>query len=124
MPTLVSQPTIIEAAGNKPKIICEYIGRVNSRTDAVSVAHMTSPEGWIEPGQCPEFDEYTVVLRGMLRVEHERGVFEVRTGQAIIAHAGEWIRYGTPEPGGADYIAVCVPAFSPQIVHRDPETKG
>lgn len=122
MPTLVSRPATIEAAGNKPKVIREYVGRVNSRTEAVSIAHMTSPGGWAEPGQRPEFDEYTVVLRGMLRVEHEGGALEVRAGQAVITHAGEWIRYSTPDIDGADYVAVCLPAFSPQTVHRDPET--
>ena len=119
MPTRIVAPTRIEAAGNKPKRIDEYIGRVNSGTDAVSVAHMRSPGGWQEPGQTPEFDEYTVVLKGMLRVEHREGAIEVRAGQAVIAHRGEWVRYGTPEPEGAEYIAVCVPAFSPRTVHRD-----
>ena len=119
MPMLIEKPTRITAAGNKPKVIREYVGRVNTGTPAVSVAHMTSPEGWVEPGQRPEFDEYTLVLRGMLRVEHEGGVVEVREGQAVIARAGEWVRYATPEPGGADYVAVCVPAFSPGSVHRD-----
>ena len=108
MPLLIEKPTEITAAGNKPKVIREYVGRVNSGTAAVSVAHMTSPEGWEEPGQRPEFDEYTLVLRGMLRVEHEGGALEVRAGQAVIAHAGEWVRYATPEPGGADYVAVCL----------------
>lgn len=117
MPQLIAQPTRIEAAGNKPKLIDEYIGKVNSQTDAASVAHMRSPSGWVEPGQRPEFDEFTVVLKGMLRVEHEGGALEVSAGQAVIAHKGEWIRYSTPE--GAEYIAVCVPAFSPGTVHRD-----
>ncbi len=121
MPTLISKPTRITAAGNKPKLIDEYIGRVNSRTEAASVAHMRSPEGWQEPGQKPEFDEFTVVLKGMIRVEHEGGQIDVRAGQAIITHAGEWIRYSTPEPGGAEYIAVCLPAFAPNTVHRDAE---
>jgi quercetin dioxygenase-like cupin family protein len=120
MPTLIAKPTRIEAAGNKPKLIDEYIGRVNSRTEAVSVAHMRSPGGWQEPGQRPAFDEYTVVLRGTLRVEHEGGTIDVSAGQAIITHAGEWIRYGTPGDDGAEYIAVCAPAFSPDTVHRDP----
>lgn len=120
MPTLISGPKVIEAAGNKPKLIREYVGRVNSRTDAVSVAHMQSPPGWIEPGQTPRFDEYTVVLKGMLRVEHREGVLDVRAGQAVIAHAGEWVKYSTPEADGAEYIAVCLPAFSPASVHRDP----
>jgi mannose-6-phosphate isomerase-like protein (cupin superfamily) len=119
MPTLIAAPTRVEAAGNKPKLIDEYVGRVNSETAQASVAHMRSPGGWQEPGQTPEFDEFTVVLRGMLRVEHRGGTLEVRAGQAVIAHQGEWIRYGTPEPEGADYIAVCLPAFSPQTVHRD-----
>lgn len=121
MPTFISQPTRITAAGNKPKLIDEYIGRVNSKTDAASIAHMRSPEGWQEPGQKPEFDEFTVVLKGMMRVHHEGGHTDVRAGQAIIADAGEWIRYSTPEAGGAEYIAVCLPAFSPNSVHRDAE---
>lgn len=119
MPTFIPQPTRIAAAGNKPKVIREYVGRVNSGTDAVSVAHMSNPAGWIEPGQTPEFDEYTVVLRGLLRVEHAGGVLDVQAGQAVIAHWGEWVRYSTPEADGAEYIAVCVPAFSPHTVHRD-----
>lgn len=119
MPTLIESPKRIEAAGNKPKLIDEYVGRVNSATEALSVAHMRSPGGWVEPGQAPEFDEFTVVLRGMLRVEHSAGALEVRAGQAIIVHHGEWIRYSTPEEGGAEYIAVCLPAFSPDTVHRD-----
>jgi mannose-6-phosphate isomerase-like protein (cupin superfamily) len=121
MPTLIPQPTRITAVGNKPKLIDEYIGRVNSSTANVSVAHMRSPEGWQEPGQTPEFDEYTIVLKGALRVEHGEGNLEVREGQAIIARGGEWIRYSTPEPGGAEYIAVCLPGFSPDTVHRDSE---
>lgn len=119
MPTLIEKPVVIEAAGNKPKRIEEYIGRVNSGTAVLSVARMQSPSGWIEPGQSPEFDEYTVVLRGMLRVESEQQVLEVRAGQAVVTHAGEWVRYSTPEPEGAEYIAVCLPAFSPATVHRD-----
>ncbi|MEI8382277.1 MAG: AraC family ligand binding domain-containing protein [Planctomycetota bacterium] len=119
MPTLITAPTQITAAGNKPKVIREYIGRVNSKTSDVSVAHMTSPTGWIEPGQRPQFDEYTLVLKGTLRVEHEQGTFDVAAGQAIITHAGEWVRYSTPEPEGADYIAICLPAFSMETVHRD-----
>lgn len=119
MPTLISQPTRITAAGNKPKLIDEYIGRVNSRTSAVSVAHMRSPQGWQEPGQTPEFDEFTVVLQGMLRVEHQDGTMDVSAGQAVITHRGEWIRYSTPAEGGAEYIAVCLPAFSMETVHRD-----
>jgi len=119
MPTLIPQPTRIQAAGNKSKLIDEYIGRVNSKTSAASVAHMRSPGGWVEPGQTPEFDEFTIVLKGMLRVEHKDGALEVRAGQAVIAHAGEWIRYSTPEESGAEYIAVCLPAFSMETVHRD-----
>jgi mannose-6-phosphate isomerase-like protein (cupin superfamily) len=117
MPTLIAAPTRIEAAGNKPKIIQEFVGRVNSKTEPLSVAHMTSPAGWIEPGQTPEFDEYTIVLKGMLRVTHQSGEIDVRAGQAVIARAGEWIKYSTPD--GAEYIAVCLPAFSPGTVHRD-----
>lgn len=120
MPTLIAQPTRIEAAGNKPKLIDEYIGRVNSRHEQASIAHMRSPGGWVEPGQTPEFDEFTVVLRGLLRVEHREGVLDVRAGQAVIAHQGEWVRYSTPAPEGAEYVAVCLPAFSPGLVHRDP----
>lgn len=119
MPTLIEQPTRIQAAGNKPKLIDEYIGRVNSRSEAVSVAHMRSPGGWVEPGQRPEFDEFTIVLKGSLRVEHDAGAVDVRAGQAIVAHKGEWIRYSTPEPEGAEYIAVCLPAFAMDTVHRD-----
>ena len=119
MPTLISQPTRIQAAGNKPKLIDEYIGRVNSKTSGVSVAHMRSPQGWVEPGQSPEFDEFTIVLKGMLRVTHKEGSLDVRAGQAVIAHAGEWVRYSTPEEGGAEYIAVCLPAFAMETVHRD-----
>ena len=121
MPTLIAQPTRIEAAGNKPKRIDEYIGRVNSQTSLASVAHMRSPSGWVEPGQTPEFDEFTVVLRGMLRVEHRHGFIDVPAGQAVIAHRGEWVRYSTPGEDGAEYIAVCVPAFSMDTVHRDPD---
>ena len=119
MPTLISQPTRIQSAGNKPKLIDEYVGRINSKTDAASVAHMRSPGGWKEPGQKPEFDEFTIVLRGLLRVSHEGGEIDVRAGQAIIAHKGEWVRYSTPDPDGAEYIAVCLPAFSMETVHRD-----
>lgn len=118
-PTLVAKPTVIAAAGTKPKSIEEHIGRVNSRTSDLSIAHMKSPAGWVEPGQRPEFDEYTLVLQGMLRVEYEGGTLDVRGGQAVIAHKGEWVRYSSPETGGADYIAVCLPAFSPNTVHRD-----
>ena len=119
MPTLIAQPTRIEAAGNKPKIIDEYVGRVNSGTSAASIAHMRSPEGWIEPGQTPEFVEFTVVLKGRLRVQHKGGNLDVGAGQAVITGPGEWIRYSTPDPGGAEYVAVCLPAFSPATVHRD-----
>ncbi len=119
MPTHVAKPTLIEAAGNKPKRIEEYVGRVTTQTPAVSVARMTSPSGWVEPGQTPAFDEYTVVLRGTLRVTSRDGVLDVQAGQAVIAHAGEWVQYSTPGPEGAEYIAVCVPAFSPETVHRD-----
>jgi quercetin dioxygenase-like cupin family protein len=119
MPTLVAQPTVIEAAGNLPKRIEEYTGRVNSGHSQVSVARMVSPEGWQEPGQRPEFEEITVVLKGLLRVEHEGGVLDVRAGQAVVAHPGEWVRYSSPDPGGAEYVAVCLPAFSPETVHRD-----
>ena len=120
MPTLLEKPTQIAAAGNKPKIIREHVGRVNSKTGAVSIAHMTSPSGWVEPGQTPAFDEYTVVLRGTLRVESAGGKhIDVAAGQAVIVPKGEWVRYSTPGADGADYIAVCLPAFAPDIVHRD-----
>jgi ethanolamine utilization protein EutQ len=119
MPTLISKPTRIQSAGNKPKLIDEYIGRVNSQTSAASIAHMRSPQGWLEPGQTPEFDEFTIVLKGMLRVEHKEGSLDIHAGQAVIAHAGEWVRYSTPNDGGAEYIAVCLPAFSMETVHRD-----
>ena len=118
VPTLIPSPTVVEAAGNKPKLIREYVGRVNSETTALSIAHMQGPGGWTEPGQQPEFDEYTLVLRGMLRVEHAGGVLDVSAGQAVRAPAGEWLRYSTPEADGADYVAVCLPAFSPDLVHR------
>jgi quercetin dioxygenase-like cupin family protein len=119
MPTVIQQPTIIEAAGSPPKRIEEFVGRVNSQTTALSVARMTSPSGWSEPGQTPEFDEYTVVLRGQLQVESRTGVFQVQAGQAIICHRGEWVRYSTPGPDGAEYLAVCLPAFAPGTVRRD-----
>lgn len=119
MPTLIKYHTMIEAAGTKPKQIREYIGRVNSRTKQVSIAHMTSPQGWEEPGQTPDFDEYTLVLRGSLRLESAEGITDVEAGEAVIAHKGEWVRYSTPKVGGAVYIAVCLPAFSPETVHRD-----
>lgn len=119
MPTLIEKPSVIAAAGNKPKIIEEFIGRVNSRTEALSVARMRGPSGWVEPGQSPEFDEYTIVLRGSLRVTTRDGGVDVHAGQAVIAHAGEWVQYSTPGPDGAEYIAVCLPAFSMESVHRD-----
>jgi mannose-6-phosphate isomerase-like protein (cupin superfamily) len=119
MATLIKAPSIIKAAGNKPKIIEEYIGRVNSKTELTSVARMQSPGGWTEPGQRPEFDEFTVVLKGMLRVKTENETIDVRAGQAVIVNKGEWIQYSSPEDGGAEYIAVCLPAFSPDTVHRD-----
>lgn len=112
-------PTQITAAGNKPKLIREYVGRVNTKTAAVSIAHMQSPSGWLEPGQRPEFDEYTVVLKGVLRVESESGAIDVQAGQAVIVYGGEWVRYSTPGPDWAEYLAVCLPAFSPEAVHRD-----
>ena len=120
MPRVIESPTVIQAAGNLPKRIEEYAGRVNSGHDGVSVARMVSPEGWLEPGQRPEFEEITVVLRGMLRVEHEGGSCDVRAGQAVVTAPGEWVRFGSPEPGGAKYVAVCTPAFTPDTVHRDP----
>ena len=119
MPRLIERPTVVAAAGNKPKQIQEFAGRVNSGHGGVSVARMISPGGWQEPGQQPEFEEITVVLRGMLRVEHHGGVLDVRAGQAVVTAPGEWVRYSTPEEGGAEYIAVCVPAFTPATVHRD-----
>ena len=119
MPVFIPTPTRVEAAGNKPKLIDEYVGRVNSATGAASIAHMRSPSGWQEPGQTPEFDEYTVVLRGTLHVEHRAGRMEIHAGQAVIAHRGEWVRYSTPDPEGAEYIAVCLPAFAIETVHRD-----
>ncbi|MEO1065675.1 MAG: cupin domain-containing protein [Actinomycetota bacterium] len=121
MPRMIESPAVIEAAGNKPKRIEEYAGRVNSGHAAASVARMVSPEGWVEPGQRPEFEEITVVLAGMLRVEHDGGALEVRAGQAVVTAAGEWVRYSTPGSEGAEYIAVCTPAFSPDTVHRDDE---
>ena len=119
MTKLISTPKIIEAAGNKPKIIREFFGRVNSSTDKISIAKMTSPAGWEEPGQTPEFDEYTLVLKGMLRVKTRENTFDIKSGQAILTYAGEWIQYSTPDPEGAEYVAVCLPAFSPETVHRD-----
>lgn len=119
MPTHIKSPSIIKAAGNKPKIIEEFIGRVNSKTTDLSVARMRSPGGWVEPGQTPEFDEYTVVLKGKLRVTTNEGSRDVEEGQAIITPKGEWVQYSTPGPDGAEYVAVCLPAFSPETVHRD-----
>jgi mannose-6-phosphate isomerase-like protein (cupin superfamily) len=119
MPTLIEQPTRVAAAGSPPKRVEEYVGRVNTGEGRVSVAHMRSPGGWVEPGQTPEFDEYTVVWAGVLRVEHRGGVLDVRAGQAVLTRAGEWVRYSTPEPDGAEYVAVCLPAFAPDAAHRD-----
>jgi mannose-6-phosphate isomerase-like protein (cupin superfamily) len=119
MPTLIETPARIQAAGNKPKIIDEFIGRVNTRDESLSVAIMRSPGGWTEPGQQPEFDEFTIVLKGMLRVAYRGGSIDVHAGQAVIAHREEWVQYSTPEPKGAEYVAICLPAFSPQTVHRD-----
>jgi len=119
MAKFISTPTVIPAAGEPPKIVEEFIGRVNSQTAAVSIARMTSPSGWREPGQTPDFDEYTIVLKGELQVETRDAVHKVAAGQAIVVVAGEWVRYSTPGAAGAEYVAVCVPAFSPQTVHRD-----
>jgi hypothetical protein len=119
MPQLINTPSKVEAAGTKPKVIEEYVGRVNNGEERLSVARMRSPEGWVEPGQRPEFDEYTLVLEGYLRVEHFEGAIDVRAGQAVLARGGEWVRYSTPEPGRASYVAVCLPAFSSETVHRD-----
>lgn len=119
MVNLIQQPTIVMAAGNKHKEIAEYVGRLNSATEALSIAHMKSPAGWSEPGQIPEFDEYTLVLRGALRAETRAGTIDVKAGQAILARRGEWVRYSTPGPNGAEYVAVCIPAFSPELVRRD-----
>lgn len=119
MPCLIEAPSIIQAAGTKPKRIEEYVGRVNSGHDAVSVARMRSPAGWFEPGQRPTFEEITIVLRGMVRVEHEGGSLDVQAGQAVVTAPGEWVRYSTPDADGAEYVAVCLPAFSPDTVHRD-----
>lgn len=118
-PTLIPRPARVAAAGSKPKLIDEYVGRVNSATTGISVAHMRSPGGWIEPGQTPDFDEYTVVLNGLLRLEYAGGVLDVPAGQGVISHRGEWVRYSTPEPDGAEYIAVCIPAFTVDGAHRD-----
>lgn len=121
MPRLITHPTVIAAAGNKPKRIEEYIGRVNSQDSGVSIARMVSPSGWVEPGQRPDFRELTVVLRGTLHVEHEAGALDVQAGQAVVTEPGEWVRYSSPAAEGAEYIAVCLPAFSPDTVHRDSE---
>lgn len=119
MPTIIKSPTIIEPAGNKPKIIEEYFGRVNSKTEEVSIAKMTSPQGWVEPGQCPEFDEYTVVLKGTLQVKTKNEIIDVKAGSAILTKKGEWIQYSTPYDGNVEYISVCLPAFSVETVNRD-----
>jgi mannose-6-phosphate isomerase-like protein (cupin superfamily) len=119
MPELIAAPTVVAAAGNKPKVIREYIGRVNTQTESISIARMSSPAGWVEPGQTPAFDEYTLVLAGTLRVEHSDGALDVSEGQAVVTRAGEWIRYSSPGAEGAEYIAICLPAFSPSSVHRD-----
>ena len=119
MPLLISKPTRVAAAGSRPKLIDEHIGRINSGTESVSVAHMRSPGEWQEPGQTPAFDDFTVVLSGLLCVEYHQGTLDVRAGQAVVARRGEWVRYSTPEPEGAEYIAVCLPAFSMETVHRD-----
>jgi mannose-6-phosphate isomerase-like protein (cupin superfamily) len=120
MPILIANPTRVEAAGNKPKLIDEYVGRLNTGNTGVSIAHMRSPGGWVEPGQAPAFDEYTIVLAGLLRVEHRAGVIDVPAGQAVVVEHGEWVRYSSPLDEGAEYIAVCVPAFSLAAAHRDP----
>ncbi len=120
MPTLITQPTRVEAAGNKPKLIDEFVGQVNTGDSGVSIARMRSPGGWIEPGQAPDFDEFTLVLAGNLRVEHRDGVIEVSSGQAVVVRRGEWVRYSTPDPSGAEYVAICLPAFSLDAAHRDP----
>jgi ethanolamine utilization protein EutQ (cupin superfamily) len=119
MPELIDSPSRVEAAGTKPKLIDEFVGRVNTGEERLSVARMQSPQGWVEPGQRPEFDEWTLVLDGTLHVEHEGGVLDVLAGQAVLVRAGEWVRYSTPEAGGAEYVAVCLPAFAPDTVHRD-----
>ena len=119
MVTKIQSPTLVKSEGNKPKVIEEYIGQVNSDTTQISIAKMRSPGGWLEPGQTPEFDEYTVVIAGTLRVETREGSVDINTGEAVIAHKGEWVRYSSPSIEGAEYIAVCLPAFAPGIVHRD-----
>ena len=119
MPIIIEKPSIVSAAGNKPKVIEEYVGRVNSKTEALSIAHMKSPSGWMEPGQRPEFDEYTIVLRGMLEVKTEKDTLQVKAGSTVIVHREEWVQYSSLSPEGAEYIAVCCPAFSMETVHRD-----
>ena len=119
MPQFIESPSIIKAAGNKPKIIEEYFGRVNSANEKISIARMKSPEGWVEPGQTPEFDEYTLVVRGSLKVTSKNGEIILKEGQAVLIYSGEWVQYSSPEPGGAEYVAICIPAFSPDSVHRD-----
>ncbi|MGZ6644746.1 MAG: cupin domain-containing protein [Solirubrobacteraceae bacterium] len=119
MPEFIETPSRVEAAGTKPKLIDEFVGRVNTGEERLSVARMDSPQGWVEPGQRPDFDEWTLVLDGTLTVEHEAGSVDVRAGQGILVRRGEWVRYSTPYPGGAEYVAVCLPAFSPDTVHRD-----
>ena len=121
MPELIENPSRVEAAGTKPKLIDEFVGRVNTGEERLSVARMNSPQGWVEPGQRPDFDEWTLVLDGTLTVEHETGSVDVRAGQGILVRGGEWVRYSTPYPGGAEYVAVCLPAFSPESVHREDE---
>lgn len=120
MPTIINSPSVIAAAGNKPKLIEEYFGRVNSGNGNISIARMRSPEGWVEPGQTPEFEEYTIVLSGFLLVTTRDGECGLGSGQAVVVHPGEWVQYSSPREGGAEYIAVCLPAFSPESVHRDP----
>jgi mannose-6-phosphate isomerase-like protein (cupin superfamily) len=119
MPELIANPTIIQSAGNKPKKIEEFVGVVNTKDSRLSIARMTSPGGWVEPGQRPEFDEFTLVLSGMLRVASESGILDVRPGQAVLVKSGEWVQYSTPQDQGAQYVAICLPAFSPKLVHRD-----
>jgi mannose-6-phosphate isomerase-like protein (cupin superfamily) len=119
LPTFIQNPTRIQAAGNLPKLIDEYVGRVNTREQRLSIAHMRSPAGWTEPAQTPEFEEFTIVIKGCLRVSHQQGILDVAAGQAVIAHPGEWIQYSTPEQD-TEYIAICLPAFSPDTVHREP----
>jgi mannose-6-phosphate isomerase-like protein (cupin superfamily) len=120
MPIRIERPTRVEAAGHPPKQIDEYVGRVNTAQDDLSIARMRSPGGWVEPGQTPDFDEYTLVLRGLLRVEHAAGILDIRAGEGLLVRRGEWVRYSTPEPDGAEYVAICVPAFGLEAAHRDP----